>query len=107
MSSVINAAAWLCVVHPLPETVELVFYLPVRQVQEDTQLVLRWPVGAEMSFHTQSSKGGFCLRRTKITTMKSVPAERRAEGKGILLKGRKKESLALFPLMFTAPSDVL
>lgn len=47
------------------ETVKLVFYVLVCQVQEDTLLVLWQPVGDGESF-TQHSKGGFCLSRPKL-----------------------------------------
>lgn len=92
------------------ETVQLVFYVLVCQVQEDTLLVLWQPVGDGVSFHTALQRR-FLSRPAKITTMKSEPAEdcieRKAEEKGVLFKGRKsrrKYSRAL--AMFTAPSNV-
>lgn len=75
------------------ETVKLVFYLLVCQVQEDTLLVLWQPVGDGVSFHTVLQRR-FLSLPAKITTMKSVPAEdraeRKAEEKGVVLKGRKE-----------------
>lgn len=95
--------SWLRV-YPSPsaakETVKLVFYVLVCQVQEDTLLVLWHPVGDGMSFHTALQRRVL----SKITTVKSVPAEecfeREAEEKGVLFKGGRKYSKV--SVMFTA-----
>lgn len=69
------------------------------------------PVGDGASFHTALQRR-FLSRPSKITTMKSVPAEdcaeRKAGEKGVLLKGRKERRtyIAGFLVMFTAPSNV-
>lgn len=77
---------------PARETVKLVFYVLVCQVQEDTQFVLWQPVGDGVSFHTALQRR-FLSMPAKITTVKSETAEDcmdRKEGeKGVLFKSRK------------------
>lgn len=88
------------------ETVKLVFYVLVCQVQEDTQFVLWQPVGDGASFHTALQRR-FLSLPAKITTVKSELTEDcmdRKEGeKGVLFNGRKDERKYSSVLgMFTA-----
>lgn len=74
-------------------TVKVACYGLVCQVQEDTLLMLCWPVGDGASVHTALQRR-FVFLPAKITTMKSVPVEEciegKAEEKGVLVKDRKE-----------------